>query len=166
MDSKNSELPKFPPLNLPRAELKLLTEDDKVKVYDSLRRKYVVLTPEEYVRQHFVNWLVCYLHYPASNIANEMSIRVNDTLKRCDTVIIDRNGSPFFIIEYKAPGVVVNQQTFDQIVRYNMSLKAKYLIVSNGLHHYCCIIDYKTNSYQFIPRVPDYHELKFGNAQN
>ncbi|MDE6218244.1 MAG: type I restriction enzyme HsdR N-terminal domain-containing protein, partial [Muribaculaceae bacterium] len=130
------------------------------------RRKYVALTPEEYVRQHFTSWLINTLHYPASNIANETGIRVNNTLKRCDTVVISRDGSPFMIVEYKAPGVAISQATFDQIVRYNMELQAKYLVVSNGLHHYCCMIDYDRDTYHFIPKVPDYNELTFLGSQN
>lgn len=156
----------MPPLNLPRTELKLITEGDTVKVYDPLRKKYVVLTPEEYVRQHFTAWLINSLGYPSSNMANEVGLNVNDTQKRCDTLVINRDGSPLLVVEYKAPGVKITQSVFDQIVRYNMELRARYLVVSNGLHHYCCVMDYKNNTYQFIPNVPDYRELMFGDIQN
>ncbi|MDE7380886.1 MAG: type I restriction enzyme HsdR N-terminal domain-containing protein [Muribaculaceae bacterium] len=134
-------------------------EDNILKIYDPLRDKYVALTQEEYVRRHFTQWMIDSLNYPASNIANEVGLRVNDTLKRCDTLVIDRYGAPLMIVEYKAPVVEITQKTFDQIVRYNMKLNAKYLIVSNGLNHYCCKIDYKANNYQFIARIPDYKEL-------
>lgn len=164
--TENQDNPKFPPLNLPPVDLRLQKSADGLKVFDPLRDKFVALTPEEYVRQHFTSWLIKSLHYPASNIANETGIRVNGTLKRCDTYIIARDGSPLMIVEYKAPGVNITQDTFDQIVRYNMTLRAKYLVVSNGLRHYCCVIDYAANSYHFIPRVPDYHEVAFPNSQN
>lgn len=153
-------------LNLPPINVKLAKEGDKLKIYDSLRHKYVALTPEEYVRQHFVAWLIHGLGYPPSLMANEVGIEVNDTKKRCDTVIYNPDGSPLIIVEYKAPEVEINQHTFDQIVRYNMSLKAKYLVVSNGDRHYCCLIDYNNNSYQFIPGVPDYGKLQFTGREN
>ncbi len=151
--------PELPPLNLPPVDLKYKMEDNILKIYDPLRDKYVALTQEEYVRRHFTQWMIDSLNYPASNIANEVGLRVNDTLKRCDTLVIDRYGAPLMIVEYKAPVVEITQKTFDQIVRYNMKLNAKYLIVSNGLNHYCCKIDYKANNYQFIARIPDYKEL-------
>lgn len=157
---------RLPSLNLPAFELKLETNGEEVRIYDPIRRKSVILTPEEYVRQNFVNWLVKQLRYPASLIANETSIRVNDTLKRCDTVVFNRRGEPLMIVEYKAPHVSITQETFDQIVRYNLSLKARYLVVSNGLHHYCCVIDYKTNTYNFIPEIPNYSEAYDGTGQN
>ncbi|MCM1152805.1 MAG: type I restriction enzyme HsdR N-terminal domain-containing protein [Muribaculum sp.] len=156
----------MPPLNLPRTQLRIMTEDNTVKVFDPLRNKYVVLTPEEYVRQHFVAWMINDLGYPASNMADEVGLRVNGTLKRCDTLVINRDGSPLMIVEYKAPGVNITQSVFDQIVRYNMELRARYLVVSNGLHHYCCVIDYEHDTYHFIPRVPDYRELMFGDNPN
>lgn len=153
----NSEEPAaWPPLNLPHVSLRIRREDGLVKVFDSLRGKYVNLTPEEYVRQHFVAYLGGELHYPASLMANEVSIRLNHTAKRCDTVVYDASGRPFMIVEYKAPGVRITQSVFDQIVRYNMRLHARYLVVSNGFSHYCCVMDYTRDTYHFIPRIPDY----------
>lgn len=157
---------KYPPLNLPYLELKVREEENMLKVFDSLRGKYVALTPEEYVRQHFTAWLRSSLHYPASLMANEIGIEVNGMKKRCDTLVFSSNGSPIVIIEYKAPDVVISQTVFDQIVRYNMALKARYLIVSNGLNHYCCVIDYKSNSYNFIPTIPDYREITKVYSEN
>ena len=162
MDKNN----KFLNLNLPPVELRTRVEDDILKVFDPLREKYVALTPEEYVRQHFTAWLSNHLHYPPSLMANEIGIEVNGMKKRCDTVIFNSNGSPLIIVEYKAPEVPVTQAVFDQIVRYNLALKAKYLIVSNGLNHYCCVIDYKTNSYNFIPSIPDFREVKGSICEN
>lgn len=156
---------KYPRLNLPKAELNTRMEDGLLKVFDPLRKKYVALTPEEYVRQNFTSWLIHDLHYPQSLMANEVAIDFNGMKRRCDTVCFNPDLSPLMIVEYKAPDVVINQATFDQIVRYNMQLKAKYLVVSNGMNHYCCKIDYQNSTYHFIVRVPDYHELN-GLAEN
>lgn len=148
----------LPPLNLPPAELKFSRGDGVLKIFDVLRKKYVTATPEEYVRQRFVYWLTNSLHYPKSLMANEIGIALNGTRKRCDTVVFNSLGKPFIIVEYKSPDVAVSQKVFDQIVRYNMVLQAKFLVVSNGIHHYCCAIDYP-DSYHFIPNVPDYSEV-------
>ena len=140
--------------------MKVKRGENVLKVYDPLRRKYVALTPEEYVRQHFVNWLITSLHYPVSLTANEIGIELNGTKRRCDTIVFNPDGSPLIIVEYKAPNVSISQKVFDQIVRYNMVLRARYLIVSNGIRHYCCVIDYAANSYHFIPEIPNYTDLK------
>lgn len=156
----------LPPLNLPRVDLKLARVNNHISVFDPLRDKFVALTPEEYVRQHFVQWLQNALNYPASLMANEVGISLNDCQRRCDTVVYNPDGSLLLIVEYKAPGVPITQAVFDQIVRYNMTLKARYLIVSNGLNHYCCSIDYKTGMYHFIPNIPDYKQLKHNISDN
>lgn len=153
-------------LNLPPYDMHVMRGDDVLKVFDSLRKKYVVLTPEENVRQHFVNWLTNHLHYPASLMANEIGIELNGTKRRCDTVVFGSDGLPMMIVEYKAPSVNITQKVFDQIVRYNMVLHARYLIVSNGIRHYCCVIDYAGNTYHFIPEIPDYKQLKNPFSQN
>lgn len=156
----------FRRLNLPATNLRIISEDGKTKVFDPLRKKYVVLTPEENVRQHFIAWLRDDLHYPTTIMANEIGIEVNRTRKRCDTVIYNPDGTPLMIVEYKAPDIEITQQTFDQIVRYNITLRAKYLVVSNGIHHYCCVMDYRKNSYQFIPQIPDYREIRNIHSEN
>lgn len=144
-------------LNLPQCELKLKKrESGGFEVYDPLRKRYVALTPEEWVRQHFVTHLIARYHYPAALMGNEVSLIQNGIKRRCDTLVADRNGRPLVIVEYKAPSVPITQKTFDQIVRYNMVLRASYLIVSNGLTHYCCRIDYDNDSYAFLPEIPDY----------
>lgn len=153
-------------LNLPHADLKFRKEDGIVKVYDPLRDKYVALTPEEYVRQQFVNWLADGLHYPRTLMANEIKIDLNGTTRRCDTVVFNPDGRPLAIVEYKAPDVTVSQNVFDQIARYNSVLKADYLIVTNGLRHYCCKMDYANETYHFIPSIPDYKELKNNFSSN
>lgn len=158
-DGNNTRID-FPRLNLPPAELRFSRGSGVLKIFDSLRKKYVVLTPEEYVRQNFTAWLRSCLNYPSSLMANEIGIDLNGMRKRCDTVIFNSDGSPLMIIEYKAPNVVISQQVFDQIVRYNMVLKASYLTVTNGLDHYCCRVDYSERSYRFIPQVPEYSMIK------
>ena len=160
------EFKKLPALNLPAYELKLDAKDDEVMVYDPIRDKWLVLTPEEFVRQHFVKWMINDLGYPLSLMANETTININGTSKRCDTVVFDHKGEPMMIVEYKAPHVKITQETFDQIVRYNMNLKARYLVVSNGLRHYCCVIDYVGNTYNFIPVIPPYKHAHSGLGPN
>ncbi|MDE7409180.1 MAG: type I restriction enzyme HsdR N-terminal domain-containing protein [Muribaculaceae bacterium] len=129
--------------------------DGKIlKVFDPLRKKYVALTPEEYVRQHFTAWMTDALGYPASLMSNEVPIKLNDTSRRCDTVVFRPDGTPAVIVEYKAPTVAITQKVFDQIARYNMVLRSRILIVSNGLRHYCCEMDYETDSYRFLQNIP------------
>lgn len=125
-----------------------------LKVFDPLRRKYVALTPEEYVRQHFTAWMTDSLGYPASLMNNEVSLKLNDTSRRCDTVVFRSDGTPAVIIEYKAPTVAITQNVFDQIARYNMVLQSRFLIVSNGLRHFCCEMDYENDNYRFLPQIP------------
>lgn len=129
-------------------------EGKNLKVFDPLRRKYVALTPEEYVRQHFTAWMTDSLGYPASLMNNEVSLKLNDTSRRCDTVVFRSDGTPAVIIEYKAPTVAITQNVFDQIARYNMVLQSRYLIVSNGLRHFCCEMDYENDNYRFLPQIP------------
>lgn len=148
-----------PPLNLPPARLRTRLDGERLQVRDPLRQKYVALTPEEYVRQHFVNYLIEYLSYPPMMMANEIKIELNGTTRRCDTVVFGSDTRVLMIVEYKAPDVLLTQDVFDQIVRYNMTLRARYLVVSNGLNHYCCVIDYKSGSYHFLPKIPVYTDL-------
>lgn len=156
----------FPELNLPPAELRLSRNDNIIKVFDPLRKKHIILTPEEYVRQHFVSWLTIYLHYPMSLMANEIGICLNGTKKRCDTVVFNPDGSPMMIIEYKAPDITISQDVFDQVVRYNMTMRANYLAVSNGIKHFCCVMNYHAGTYRFLPSIPDYNDLKIIVTKN
>lgn len=145
-------------MSLPPVELQTrLNQDGVTEIFDPFRAKYVILTPEEYVRANFTAWLTNQLGYPASHIANEICIELNGTRRRCDTVVYNHVAEPLMIIEYKAPTVKIDQRVFDQIVRYNMVLHAKYLIVSNGLRHYCCVMDYARNTYHFLPGIPAYN---------
>lgn len=157
---------KHPALNLPPIHMRIAESEDTVKAFDPLRQKWVALTPEEWVRQHFTSWMQTNFHYPASLMANEIGIEVNGTRKRCDTVVFRKEGTPLIIVEYKAPEIQINQKVFDQVVRYNMALRAEYLVVSNGMQHYCCKVDYNTNSYHFIPSIPDYHSVILGASEN
>lgn len=157
---------KFPELNLPPVALRIRQDGDDTRVFDPLREKWVILTPEEWVRQHFTSWLRTGLKYPAGLMANEVGIDLNGTKKRCDTVIFRPDGTPLVIVEYKAADVQISQAVFDQIVRYNMELHAQYLIVSNGLTHYCCKIDYTSNNYHFIRQIPTYDSTLLGQSEN
>ncbi len=146
-------------LNLPQADLRFSTRDGRTTVFDPLRRKYVALTPEEWVRQHFVYFLITHRGYPAGLIANEMPINLNGTRKRCDSVVFGLQAQPLMIVEYKAPSVTLTQKVFDQICRYNIRLHVDWLIVSNGLQHYCLRMDYARGTYHFLPYIPTYSEL-------
>ena len=147
------------PLNLPNFDIKVKKSADQLLVWDETRRKYVALTPEEWVRQHFVHFLISEKGYRQELIANEVSIKLNGTAKRCDTVIYDRLLTPLMIVEYKAPSITITPKVFDQIVCYNRVLHVQYLIVSNGIRHFCCQIDYKTLSYRFLKEIPDAQEV-------
>jgi len=149
-------------LNLPDCDLNLKKTPQGVVVFDILRKKNVALTPEEWVRQHFVHYLINAKQFPRELMANEVSLVQNGIKRRCDSLVADRTGQPLVIVEYKAPSVEITQSVFDQIVRYNMVLRARCLIVSNGMSHYCCIIDYDNNTYHFLPDIPSYEELVNG----
>jgi hypothetical protein len=142
-------------LNLPPVDLKIKKQENKDYVFDCLRKQYVRLTPEEWVRQHFIRYLIDYKHYPQGLLANEVCITMGNLNRRCDTVLYDSFLQPQMIIEYKAPSVPVSQKTFDQIVRYNSSLNVPWLIVSNGIQHYCCRID-ETGRTVFLKEIPEY----------
>lgn len=146
---------KYPSLNLPAAQLRIELRDGHPVVYDPLRHQWVALTPEEHVRQHFTSWLTGELGYPASRTANEVSLRLNRTSRRADTVVYDNYGRPLMIVEYKRPSVEITRRVFDQILRYNIVLRARYLVVTNGMRHYCCeIIDPDTGAHRFLPEIP------------
>lgn len=147
------------PLNLPAFEVKIKDEGTKKQIFDVIRRKYVTLTPEEWVRQHFVHYLIEHLGYPQDLLANEVEVTLNGTSKRCDTVLFDRYLQARMIVEYKANDVPITQKVFNQIMRYNMVLRVEYLVVSNGIDHYCCKMDYLNNSYQFLQNIPKYSEI-------
>ena len=146
-------------LNLPSYEPKISEREGKRFIFDILRKKYIALTPEEWVRQNFVHFLINFKGFPKGLLANEITITLNNTIKRCDTVLYSRNMSAKLIVEYKAPHINITQAVFDQITRYNMVLKVDYLIVTNGINHYCCKMDYINNSYSFLKDIPSYDTL-------
>lgn len=146
-------------LNLPAFDARITQRNGKNVIFDVIRRRYVALTPEEWVRQHFTHFLLKEKGYPQGLLANEVQINLNGTRKRCDTVLYNRDLTARMIVEYKAPTVEITQAVFDQITRYNMVLKVDYLIVSNGLNHYCCWMDYANQTYVFLPGIPHYTEL-------
>ncbi|MDR1357553.1 MAG: type I restriction enzyme HsdR N-terminal domain-containing protein [Tannerellaceae bacterium] len=147
-------------LNLPAFDVKVTKKNGRQMILDPLRRKYVALTPEEWVRQHFVNYLITEKQYPLELLGNEVTLRLNATTKRCDTIVYNRFLLPLAIVEYKAPEVTIKRAVFDQISRYNASLKVRFLVVSNGLKHFCCRIDYETQTYTFLNNIPAYGELE------
>ena len=146
-------------LNLPTFDAKISTRDGKSMIFDVIRRRYVALTPEEWVRQHFVHFLMERKGYPKALLANEVQVTLNGTRKRCDTVLYGRDLTARMIVEYKAPEVEITQAVFDQVMRYNMVLRVDYLVVSNGLRHYCCRMDYARGTYRFLREIPRYEEL-------
>lgn len=146
-------------LNLPQYDFKFKTEGQRTQIFDNIRKKYVALTPEEWVRQHFIAFLVNEKHFPASLLAVEMGLKYNKMNKRSDIVAFAKDGKPVLIVECKAPEVNISQDTFDQAARYNMTLKVKYLVVTNGLKHFCCIIDHEKQSYSYLKDIPVYTDL-------
>lgn len=146
-------------LNLPTYPLRLSRTNGGVSIYDDLRRKAVRLTPEEWVRQHFVHYLLGHLGYPPALMQNEVALRLGQTSKRCDTVLYDRQLRPQMIIEYKAPHIPITDRVLQQILRYNLVLRVPYLVLSNGLEHYAYRIDYEGMSYEALPAIPPYAEL-------
>ena len=146
-------------LNLPSFDISIAQRNGRPTVFDPLRRRFVALTPEEWVRQHFVNYLVQHLHYPAGLMANEVELTVGDKHLRCDTLLYNKEMQPQMIIEYKAPHIALSQKVFDQITAYNLLLHVDYLVVSNGMEHLCCQMDYDNRRYVFLHDIPDYNQL-------
>lgn len=145
-------------LNLPQYEIKVKQENGKQMIFDSVRKKYLVLTPEEWVRQNFIQFLIQEKNYPAGLIQIEKGLKLNELQKRADALVY-KNVSPLVLIEFKAPNIEIKQEVFEQIARYNSHFKVPYLIVSNGLNHYCAKIDFKENSFGFLKDIPEYNSL-------
>ncbi len=145
-------------LNLPEYAFRTKMEGGKKMIFDSIRKKFVVLTPEEWVRQNFIQYLIREKNYPESLMAVEKQIMVSGKQRRFDLLIYLKNGQPLLIAEFKAPSVKVSQDAFDQVVRYNMALRVERVIVSNGLQHFACEIDYPNNSYNYLQGIPEYCE--------
>lgn len=144
----------LPKLNFPSYAFRLREKESRPEIFDEVRKKWVTLTPEEWVRQHVMKWLTEEKKYPASLLAIEKSISVNGLTKRCDMVAFDREANPLLIVECKAHDVEINQQVFDQAARYNLTLNADLFLLTNGLKHFCCKIDHDQKSYNFIKDLP------------
>ena len=146
-------------INLPPYEIKLREQNGRRQIFDFLRRRYVALTPEEWVRQHFVHYLIEQKGYPKGLLANEVELQIGEKKLRCDTLLYNRALQPKMIIEYKAPDIAITQRVFNQITVYNFLLHVDYLIVSNGRQHYCCRMDYEKNSWEFLQEIPNYEVI-------
>lgn len=143
-------------LNFPTYSFRFKNSENKVSIFDSIRKKFVILQPEEWVRQHCVHYLINEKKYPISLINVEKELKINDLKKRYDIVIFNPDGSIHLIVECKAPKIKIDQTTFDQVARYNLALNATYLMVTNGLNHYYCTMDFNAEKYQFLRDIPEY----------
>lgn len=143
-------------LNFHSYSFRLKNSENKVSIFDEIRKKFIILTPEEWVRQHVVQFLTEEKKYPRSHINVEKVLKVNGLRKRYDVVVYNPDGSIYILIECKAPEIKIAQATFDQIARYNMTLDAQFLMVTNGLDHYFCQMDFENEKYQFLAELPNY----------
>ena len=148
------------PLNLPEYSFKIRHEESCTYIFDEIRKKFLVLTPEEWVRQHFVQFIIREKGFPRSLIKLEGGLKLNTLQKRTDIVAFNSSGQKVLMIECKAPGVTISQKVFDQIARYNIVHQIPLLAVSNGIEHYYCTVDFESKTYQFLPSLPLYQELK------
>ena len=142
------------PLQFPQFEFRYQKYQNKVRIFSTLRKKFIILTPEEWVRQHCVKYLIEHKSYSPELMSEETMIKVNDLTKRCDIVSYHSDGKIKLIVECKAPEVPITQDTFDQIARYNLTLNADFLMITNGINHYYCSLDYKNQTYHFLPDLP------------
>jgi len=146
----------MPQLNLPNAALKTKLVEGTTQVFDAVRKKYLILTPEEWVRQHFIYFLNVEKNYPLGLMGVEKLVKYNDMRTRADIVLYTTQGIPNMIVECKAPKVKITQDTFNQIAKYNSQLKVQYLVVTNGMKHYCCEMRYDTNKIKFLEEIPEF----------
>lgn len=149
----------FPKLNLPSYSFRTRYDAGKTFIFDDIRKKFLVLTPEEWVRQNFIRYLIEEKGFPSALMVIERGLTVNQNPFRADLLIYNRTGTPLLVVEFKAPEVKITQAVFDQIARYNMRFRVPFLIVSNGLDHYCCKIDFQSGSYAFLKEVPEFKKL-------
>lgn len=147
-------------LNLPEAGFRTRNgKSGKTEIFDPYRRKFVRLTPEEWVRQHFLHYMVNQLGFPASLIVVEAALIYNRMKKRFDILAYDPGGKPCVVVECKAPSIEITQDVFDQVAMYNMSLEVSYIVVTNGLTHFACLIDHEKRSYSFLKEIPDFSQM-------
>ena len=143
-------------LNFPKFSFRFKNKENKISIFDVIRKRFVILQPEEWVRQHCIHYLIDYKGYPKSLINIEKELIINSLRKRYDIVVFNSDGSIHLIVECKAPAVNINQNVFDQIALYNLSLNATYLMISNGINHYYCQMDFKKEKYHFLKDIPEY----------
>lgn len=143
-------------LNLPSYSFRFKSKENNTFIFDIVRKKYVVLTPEEWVRQHIVHFLHYDKKYPLSIISIEKQLVLNNLKKRTDIVVFDKEGKPNIIVECKAPSIKISQETFDQIARYNLKLEANFLFISNGIEHFYCFLNHLEEKYEFLKELPSY----------
>jgi len=141
-------------LNLPEYKAKIQKKEGEYFIYDEIRKGYFVLTPEEWVRQNFIHFLINHHDYSKNYIKVEKQFKVNERIKRFDVLVYDKDVNPYLLIECKAPEVKISQSTFEQIATYNMELKVPYLIVTNGLNHFICEIDFENKTYKYLQEIP------------
>ena len=141
-------------LNFPEYQFRFKSKENKRLIFDEIRKKFIILTPEEWVRQHVIHYLVKDKKYPASHLSVEKQLKLHDTVKRYDIVVYNRDGGIELIVECKAPNIKISQDTFDQIARYNFVLRANLLMVTNGVEHYFCKMDFEAEKYEFIKELP------------
>lgn len=147
------------PLNLPPHPFQLQIKEDQVYIFDELRKKHLLVTPEEWVRQHWIQHLINEKEFPKGLIQSEGGLTLNSLKKRTDLVMFDRNGERLLIAEFKAPSIKISQAVFDQISRYNIIHRVPFLLVSNGLEHYYCQVDFEKSTYVFLEELPKFEEL-------
>ncbi|HTF03568.1 MAG TPA: type I restriction enzyme HsdR N-terminal domain-containing protein [Bacteroidia bacterium] len=143
-------------LNFPAYEFRIQPKGAGKEIFDDVRKRWVMLTPEEWVRQHVVQWLRTEKSYPASLMAIEKVIKVNTLSKRCDVICYHANLAPLVIVECKSPDVKITQDVFDQAARYNLTIGARYFLLTNGLQHFCCLLDHENQRWQFLEELPEY----------
>jgi len=144
------------PLNFPSYTFRVKNSENRPLIFDEIRKKFIVLTPEEWVRQHVIKFLIQEKNYPISHINVEKQITLNGLKKRYDIVVFKPDGKLDILVECKAPEITISQNTFDQIAQYNFKLNANYLMVTNGLVHYYCQMDFVAEKYQFMQEIPDF----------
>ena len=147
-------------LNLPSYQFNLIVENKKTKIFDAIRKKFLVLTPEEWVRQHIIQFLIEEKGFPKSLIAVEQGLKLNGLQKRADILVYSKIGHPLFMVECKAPQIKIDQKVLDQIGRYNITFKLPYLLVTNGMEHYCAKVNFETKKFSFLYDIPNYDKLE------
>ncbi len=147
-------------LNLPTYSFKIKTDGQRKLIFDTIRKKYIALTPEEWVRQNFIRFLNEAKNYPLSLMAVELHQKIFKSVRRSDILVFNNSGEPFMIVECKAPGIRLDNKVFEQAAGYNVQFKTNYLVVTNGLQHFCCLLNHDAGTWEFLKDIPDYWEAK------